>query len=116
MDTVEQSLMRILREGPEVSLKGSPTVSPMTAALWHSEPLPPWAPPSMYFLALSQAPPALDMNTATTKPVTVTPPSSPTTASAPRIRPVTTGTTMASREGATISFRAPRVHRSTQEA
>ena len=38
MDTVEQSLMRMLREGPEVSLKGSPTVSPMTAALWLSLP------------------------------------------------------------------------------
>jgi hypothetical protein len=34
METVEQSLMRMFREGPEVSLKGSPTVSPMTAALW----------------------------------------------------------------------------------
>ena len=33
MDTVDTSLMRMLREGPEVSLKGSPTVSPMTAAL-----------------------------------------------------------------------------------
>ena len=41
METVEQSLMRMFREGPEVSLKGSPTVSPMTAALWQSEPLPP---------------------------------------------------------------------------
>ena len=41
METVEHSLMRMFREGPEVSLKGSPTVSPMTAALWHSEPLPP---------------------------------------------------------------------------
>ena len=55
------SLMRMLMEGPEVSLKGSPTVSPTTAALWASEPLPPWVPPSMYFLALSHAPPALDM-------------------------------------------------------
>ena len=41
MDTVEHSLMRMFREGPEVSLKGSPTVSPTTAALWHSEPLAP---------------------------------------------------------------------------
>ena len=31
----------------------------MTAALWASEPLPPWWPSSMYFLALSHAPPAL---------------------------------------------------------
>ena len=35
--------MRMFRDGPEVSLKGSPTVSPTTAALWHSEPLPPEA-------------------------------------------------------------------------
>ena len=45
--------------GPAVSLNGSPTVSPMTAALWASVPLPPWWPSSMYFLALSHAPPAL---------------------------------------------------------
>ena len=48
-----------LRAGPAVSLKGSPTVSAMTAALWASEPLPPSLPSSMYFLALSHAPPAL---------------------------------------------------------
>jgi hypothetical protein len=30
-------LIRIATPGPEVSLKGSPTVSPMTAALWASE-------------------------------------------------------------------------------
>ena len=53
------TLMRGLRAGPAVSLKGSPTVSPMTAALWASDPLPPSWPSSMYFLALSQAPPEL---------------------------------------------------------
>lgn len=31
-DSTAISLMRMLREGPEVSLSGSPTVSPMTAA------------------------------------------------------------------------------------
>ena len=103
METVEQSLIRMFREGPEVSLKGSPTVSPTTAALCCSEPLPPWLPRSMYFLALSQAPPALDMNTAMAKPVTDTPPSRPTTPVGPRIRPVTMGTMMAIRAGATIS-------------
>ena len=77
--------------GPEVSLKGSPTVSPTTAALCCSEPLPPWWPDSIYFLALSQAPPALDINTAMAKPVTDTPPSRPTTPVGPRIRPVTMG-------------------------
>ena len=33
------SLMRMFRAGPEVSLRGSPTVSPTTAALWTSLPL-----------------------------------------------------------------------------
>src|SRR5207253_3950784 len=54
-----------LTAGPAVSLYGSPTVSPVTAALWGSEPLPPWWPSSMYFLALSHAPPpeVIDMAT-----------------------------------------------------
>ena len=39
--TIVISLINILIEGPEVSLKGSPTVSPTTAALWASEPFPP---------------------------------------------------------------------------
>src|SRR5688572_6423950 len=38
-DTMDISLIRIFIEGPEVSLKGSPTVSPVTDALWGSEPL-----------------------------------------------------------------------------
>ena len=42
---------------PAVSLYGSPTLSPVTAAAWASEPLPPYAPSSMSFFALSQAPP-----------------------------------------------------------
>ena len=116
METVEQSLMRMFKDGPEVSLKGSPTVSPTTAALCCSEPLPPWWPDSIYFLALSQAPPALDMNTAMTKPVTDTPPSNPTTPVGPRISPVRMGTMMASNAGTTISCRAPLVQRATQEA
>ena len=33
MLTIDMSLMRMLRLGPEVSLKGSPTVSPTTVAL-----------------------------------------------------------------------------------
>ena len=53
------TLISGLSAGPAVSLNGSPTVSPMTAALWASEPLPPSWPSSMYFLALSHAPPAL---------------------------------------------------------
>src|SRR5690606_5910642 len=55
------SLMRMFSAGPEVSLKGSPTVSPITAAAWASPPFfsPSISPFSMAFLALSQAPPAL---------------------------------------------------------
>ena len=41
IETIDISLMRMLSEGPDVSLKGSPTVSPTTVALWQSEPLPP---------------------------------------------------------------------------
>ena len=56
------------------------------------------------------------MNTAMAKPVTDTPPSSPTTPVGPRISPVARGTMMASSAGTTISCRAPLVHRATQEA
>src|SRR5690606_3657463 len=50
-DTTLMSLIRMFIDGPDVSLNGSPTVSPTTAALCDSLPLPPYAPPSMYFLA-----------------------------------------------------------------
>lgn len=43
------NLIRIFNAGPEVSLNGSPTVSPTTAALCVSEPLPPNCPVSIYF-------------------------------------------------------------------
>ena len=65
----------MLMDGPDVSLSGSPTVSPVTAALWASlcflktycpsisSPMSvlfeTFVPASMYFLALSQAPPVL---------------------------------------------------------
>ena len=62
--------IRMTRSGA-VTFKGSPTVSPTTAALCMSEPLPPsvgsW-PPSMYFFALSQAPPVLLMEMANCTP------------------------------------------------
>jgi len=38
--TMDINFMRMFREGPDVSLKGSPTVSPTTVALWASEPFP----------------------------------------------------------------------------
>lgn len=65
-DKIAISLIKMLSAGPEVSFNGSPTVSPTTAALWISEPFltlspfyPIIAPLSIYFLALSQAPPVL---------------------------------------------------------
>src|SRR5690606_16073523 len=74
------SLIRMFIAGPAVSLNGSPTVSPTTAALCGSEPLPPCAPPSMYFFALSHAPPAFAMKSAMSTPVTVAPASMPPSA------------------------------------
>jgi hypothetical protein len=61
-EVIAINLIKMLLEGPEVSLSGSPTVSPTTAALWTSLPLgwPIIFPASINFLALSQAPPELD--------------------------------------------------------
>jgi hypothetical protein len=39
--TIAITLIKIFIDGPEVSFNGSPTVSPTTAALCASEPLPP---------------------------------------------------------------------------
>ena len=65
------SLIKILRDGPEVSLQGSPTVSPITVALCASDPFPPRFPDSTYFFALSHAPPEFARNTASKKPVVI---------------------------------------------
>ena len=74
--------------GPAVSLYGSPTVSPVMAAIWASEPLPPWFPSSMYFFALSQAPPPAVMEMATKRPVTIVPRSiAPTVTNLPEPEP-----------------------------
>ncbi len=43
--------------GSDTSLKESPTLAPVTAALWLSESFPPWHPASMHYLTLSCAPP-----------------------------------------------------------
>ena len=56
-------------EGPAVSLQGSPTVSPVTAAMCVSVFFRPWD--SQYFLVLSQAPPPLFKNKAIKIPVEV---------------------------------------------
>eukprot|EP00404_Azadinium_spinosum_P006137 CAMPEP_0180436450 /NCGR_PEP_ID=MMETSP1036_2-20121128/11027_1 /TAXON_ID=632150 /ORGANISM="Azadinium spinosum, Strain 3D9" /LENGTH=70 /DNA_ID=CAMNT_0022442455 /DNA_START=333 /DNA_END=542 /DNA_ORIENTATION=- len=69
------SLMRMFSAGPEVSLKGSPTVSATTQAL----PMACFLIPSFSqsFLALSQAPPALDIEMANKHPETMEPASAP---------------------------------------
>ena len=65
-EVMAMSLIRMLIEGPLVSFMGSPTVSPTTAALWASEcfrwtsPSTISRPASMYFLALSHAPPEFE--------------------------------------------------------
>ena len=58
----------MLRAGPLVSLVGSPTVSPITPASCASDPFPPWFPSSIYFFALSAAPPKLFKNKANKNP------------------------------------------------
>src|SRR3954469_3945177 len=73
MATMFATLIIGLIAGPAVSLNGSPTVSPVTDAACASEPLPPNAPSSMSFLALSHAPPPAVMSTAKKKPTTITP-------------------------------------------
>jgi len=71
---IADSLIRMFIEGPLVSLRGSPTVSPTTAFLCSSDffsntsgspfsffsVFETWVPASMNFFALSQAPPALE--------------------------------------------------------
>src|SRR5690606_34709133 len=70
-------LMSGLIAGPAVSLYGSPTVSPVIDAACASVPLPPCAPSSISFFALSHAPPPAVMEIARKMPVTIVPTSSP---------------------------------------
>ena len=100
--TTDINFNKMLRDGPEVSLNGSPTVSPTTAALWASVPLRPDS--SIIFLALSHAPPALDWKIAIRTPHVVTPASNPPSISALPKNPTSTGTTMANKPGSTISL------------
>src|SRR3990167_6284891 len=99
--------------GPAVSLYGSPTVSPVTAAWCANEPLPPCLPSSMYFLALSQAPPPVVMEMATKMPVTMEPSSTPPSASRPRVKPTTMGISTGNNDGIIISLIAALVSMST---
>src|SRR6516225_7081028 len=111
--TMLMILISGLTAGPAVSLYGSPTVSPVTAALCASLPLPPKLPSSMYFLALSQAPPPVHIEMATNRPVTMVPISRPPSAAGPSSMPTSTGTMTGSSDGITISLMAAVVSMST---
>ena len=99
--------------GPAVSLNGSPTVSPVTEAACASEPLPPCAPSSISFLALSHAPPPAVMKMAMKRPTTMMPISSPPSACS-ESSPTITVTTIGISDGMIISRWAARVTMSTQ--
>ncbi len=94
------NLIKIFKLGPLVSFNGSPTVSPITAALWISDPfltVYPFStiiPASIYFLALSQAPPVFDADTAICTPLTIAPGKNPNKAFGPRKYPNKNGVTV----------------------
>jgi hypothetical protein len=93
---------------------------PSLPTLWQSLPLPPrsracsLAPASMYFLALSQAPPVLDMDTAICTPDTRPPASTPARQRVPKSAPAMTGVSITSAPGAIISRSEDEVEISTQ--
>ena len=93
MLTIDMSLIRMLRDGPDVSLNGSPTVSPTIVALWANEPFPPKFPSSIFFLALSQAPPAFAINTASIIALDKAPISRPPRPFSPKRNPTIRGDT-----------------------
>src|SRR6476646_7956814 len=96
--------------GPAVSLYGSPTVSPVTAAAWASEPLPPYSPSSISFFALSQAPPPAVIAIARNSPVTIVPISRPPSIFT-LIRPTTIGIRIGTMAGRILERIAGRVTR-----
>merc|ERR1719469_1228349 len=108
-DTIACSFITILSAGPEVSLKGSPTVSPVTAASCAGTFLPLSAASSetpllMYFLQLSQAPPELDIEMASCTEETSEPVRMPNTACTPKKVPAIKGDPITSAPGAIISL------------
>lgn len=102
---------KIFNEGPDVSFNGSPTVSPITAALCSSlpffltTPLCTNYPDSIYFLALSHAPPVLDIEIAIYTPETKAPGNNPATAFGPKQAPTIIGVKITSIPGAIIFFK-----------
>ncbi len=112
----------MFRLGPDVSLSGSPTVSPVTAALKICDffvltlPLTTTsgsssairvlrAPLEMYFLALSHAPPVLEDEMAICTPDAIAPASRPVTQRVPKTTPQTMGESITRAPGAIISWR-----------
>src|SRR5919197_6162156 len=110
--TMLATLIMGLIAGPAVSLNGSPTVSPVTDAAWASEPLPPNAPSSISFFALSHAPPPAVMRTAKKNPTTITPMSRPPRARS-SIRQTIRVMAIGSSDGRIISRCAARVTSAT---
>ena len=98
-----------------MSLNGSPIVSPITAALCSSDPLPAPPPASIYFFALSHAPPELAINIASKNPVTKAPAKKPPRASLFQ-KPIIKGETIARPPGRSISFKAAEVAISTHSS
>mmetsp|Transcript_103610 Transcript_103610/g.298402 ORF Transcript_103610/g.298402 Transcript_103610/m.298402 type:complete len:299 (+) Transcript_103610:288-1184(+) len=113
-DTMAMSLSRMSRDGPEVSLKGSPTVSPTTQALPCSVFLMPIF--SHNFFALSQAPPALPIMMASIAALPMQPANMPMTMRGPMRKPAMSGVKMAYKPGAIISFTELRVEIMTQRS
>src|SRR5215831_3717921 len=109
--TILMTLIIGLTAGPAVSLYGSPTVSPVTAALCVSVPFFPCS--SINFLALSHAPPPLVIEIATNNPVTMLPTSTPPSACGPRITPTRIGETTGINPGIIIFLMAACVTIST---
>mmetsp|Transcript_957 Transcript_957/g.3021 ORF Transcript_957/g.3021 Transcript_957/m.3021 type:complete len:255 (+) Transcript_957:490-1254(+) len=111
---IAMSFITMLIAGPDVSLSGSPTVSPHTAALCSSEPLRcatgtpltrmETQPFSTYFFALSHAPPVFDCEMASCTPETSAPTRRPETACTPRSAPTRIGERITSMPGGTISL------------
>jgi hypothetical protein len=104
------NLTNIFKAGPLVSFNGSPTVSPITAALCSSEPFfliypsfPTNYPDSIYFLALSQAPPALAEEIAIETPEIKIPGKTPATQVGPNKTPATNGVPKTITAGKNIS-------------
>merc|ERR1712051_980575 len=101
------NFMTMFKAGPEVSFKGSPTVSPVTEFLCASDPF--WCslprpPLEMYFFALSQAPPELLIEMASCTLDTRAPDSSPAQQFFPKPSPATSGLRITSAPGASISL------------